>query len=80
VRELTLRVEGMTCRHCVRAVSSALRHVPGVRFMEIKGDRVTLRLDGQADVEALLSAVRQVGFAAARVDANSSSEPTHVVG
>ncbi|WP_338107569.1 heavy-metal-associated domain-containing protein, partial [Acidithiobacillus caldus] len=30
VREIKLEVTGMTCQHCVRAVTTALERIPGV--------------------------------------------------
>ena len=41
--ELHLKIEGMTCQHCVRAVETRLRNTPGI---EVK--RVAI---GEADVK-----------------------------
>jgi len=33
--EKRLRIEGMTCQHCVKAVTNALREVAGVRSVDV---------------------------------------------
>jgi len=45
---IKLRVDGMSCEHCVQAVKKALEGVPGVRSA-----RVSLE-QGLAEVEAAL--------------------------
>ena len=41
--ELHLKIEGMTCQHCVRAVETRLRNTPGIEV-----ERVVI---GEADVK-----------------------------
>ncbi|MEY2341066.1 heavy-metal-associated domain-containing protein [Acidithiobacillus sp. IBUN Pt1247-S3] len=55
--EMQLKIEGMTCEHCVRAASQALRAVPGVQQVEVKlPDSATVQGDTQlADLQAALA-------------------------
>ncbi|WP_437598510.1 CopZ family metallochaperone [Sorangium sp. So ce590] len=60
-----LAIEGMTCGHCVQAVSKALAKVPGVtRVSEVSLERGEAVVEGSAAAEALLAAVREAGYEA----------------
>jgi copper chaperone len=61
---MKLKVEGMTCQHCVRAVSAALEHVPGVEKVTVHLDRGEALVEGLADVQDLVKAVREEGYEA----------------
>lgn len=63
---LKLTVTGMTCDHCVRAVSEALIEVPGVtRVVEVSRDRDEAIVEGDAAVGALIAAIVEEGYQAA---------------
>lgn len=57
-------VTGMTCAHCVQAVSSELRALPGVRDVriELTAGEVTVVSEGPLDVEAVRAAVDEAGY------------------
>ncbi|MCG6861324.1 MAG: cation transporter [Chromatiaceae bacterium] len=60
-----LKITGMNCHHCVRAVEEALKGVPRV----IRVERVELLpgralVEGDADPQALLAAIKEAGYAA----------------
>ena len=64
----TFKVEGMTCDHCVRAVSRALAKVPGVsRVVEVNLARGEARVEGAPDTGAVLTAIRNEGYEATPV-------------
>ncbi len=67
---LDLSIEGMTCASCAARVEQALRRVPGVISAEVnlasEQARVTV---GEGTIEALVSAVRRVGYEANLVTA-----------
>ena len=63
----TYDIKGMTCDHCVRAVTRALAKVPGVSRVE----RVDLAqgravIEGSPDEQAVAAAVRDEGYEAKR--------------
>lgn len=65
---ITLKVEGMTCGHCEAAVRSALETVPGVtRVTEVSRERQIAVAEGDAAIEALISAVEKEGYRATPV-------------
>lgn len=62
---IELRVEGMTCGHCEQAVRQALAAVPGVTaVLAVDRTRQQALVEGEADLEALIAAVKEEGFQA----------------
>ncbi len=60
-----LKVEGMSCNHCVQAVSKALGAVPGVdRVVEVSLERGEVVIEGGADVSQLVVAIEEEGYKA----------------
>lgn len=61
----TLKVTGMTCNHCVMAVTKALNKVAGVEAAEVNLENAQAVIKGGADAQALIDAVKEEGFEAA---------------
>ena len=62
---MRLKVEGMSCNHCVNAVTRALGEVPGVdRVVEVNLESGEAVIEGSADVVQLVAAVEEEGFKA----------------
>lgn len=60
-----LKIEGMTCNHCVEAVRRALAAVPGVtRVLEVDRNSGTASVEGEASVADLIAAVEEEGYTA----------------
>jgi copper chaperone len=59
-----LKVEGMTCHHCVMAVTKALESVDGVRSAKVDLEAGRAEVDGAADVQAMIAAVQEEGYQA----------------
>lgn len=61
---IELKVEGMTCNHCVQAVTRAVKSVdPGADVrVDLAGGMV--RVDSRGTVEALSQALRTAGYPA----------------
>ncbi|ULH17252.1 cation transporter (plasmid) [Deinococcus sp. KNUC1210] len=59
-----LEISGMTCGHCVTAVTKALKSVPGVQDAQVDLKSGTAVVQGQADPGALVSAVVEEGYSA----------------
>jgi copper chaperone len=64
---MELEIEGMTCEHCVHAVTKALRQVPGVQKVQVTLKPGKALVEGQAEVEAMKSAVWEEGYRVTRV-------------
>ncbi len=60
-----LQINGMMCGHCRAAVHSALAELPGVSFVSVDLDRGTAIVEGNVDLQALLTAVEEAGYEAA---------------
>ncbi|MBN8597209.1 MAG: heavy-metal-associated domain-containing protein [Planctomycetes bacterium] len=72
----TLRIDGMTCGHCVQAVTKALSAVPGVEVTSVEmGSAVIEASDGWAAGKAL-AALDEAGYPAKAVgDAAGAGSP-----
>lgn len=67
MKTTTLKIEGMSCGHCVRAVSEALQEVDGVTVAEVdlEGGRATVAYDEtRTGLDSLVAAVTEAGYAA----------------
>ncbi len=62
----TIRIEGMSCQHCVMAVTKALSAVAGIRNVKVDLARgeATYEEDKPVDIELLREAVRKAGYKA----------------
>ena len=65
-KTIELEITGMTCDHCVNAVTGALKDVDGVTDAVVNLDekRATVTAD-DVDIAALLAAVEEEGYTAA---------------
>ena len=63
--EVVLHIEGMHCGACVRRVTQALNHVPGIQVEEVRvgAARVSTQSDA-TDAQAAVDAVNKAGFRA----------------
>lgn len=59
-----IKVQGMSCRHCVMHVTQALKEVPGVTEVVVSLEDGTATVDMNAPVtdEALAAAITDVGY------------------
>jgi copper ion binding protein len=60
----TYRVEGMTCDHCVHAVTSEVGAIPGVRqvIVALASGEVTVTSDQPVATQAVRAAVDEAGY------------------
>jgi len=65
MNKLELEIEGMSCGHCVAAVSEALTEMPGVSVDQVRigAAQVTYHPD-QVSPEQIVLAVEDAGYAA----------------
>jgi copper chaperone len=66
----TLKVQGMTCQHCVRAVTQALESQDGVTRAEVDLQAGRARVDyddGRVSARELANAVAEEGYEAEEV-------------
>ena len=60
----TYTVTGMTCGHCVSAVTEEVTQVPGVTSVDVDlaTGRLTVTSDGPVDDDAVRAAVDEAGY------------------
>jgi copper chaperone CopZ len=64
-REVHLRIEGMSCGHCVHAVTKALEAQPGVSRPKVEIGAATVQADLDVTTpEAIARAVEDAGYEA----------------
>jgi len=63
----TYTVTGMTCGHCVHAVTEELTRLPGVRDVQVdlNSGKVTVKSDGILPIDEVRAAVDEAGYALA---------------
>ena len=59
---LKLNVAGMTCSHCVAAVTRAVNAVPMVESVGVDMERGEVTVMGQPDAEAVRDAIIEEGY------------------
>lgn len=68
MERVSLKVDGMSCGHCVHAVQKAIAAVPGAKVEHLEIGAATVSFDpAQASVGALLDAVADAGYEAQAV-------------
>lgn len=60
-----LKVKGMTCGHCTKAVQEALEGVEGSKKVTVDLASGIAKVEGQANLEQLIAAVEEEGYSAA---------------
>lgn len=69
---LNMKIDGMSCGHCVGAVKQALTKLDGVTITSLGVGQAEVAYDpAKADVPAILAAVGDAGYPA-RATANAS--------
>ena len=62
---LDVSVEGMTCEHCVRAVTQALSTVPGVESVTVDLAAGQVHVTGSPDLATVHDAIAAEGYVVA---------------
>lgn len=65
MQRTSLHIEGMSCGHCLNAVSQALAGIPGVEVESVRIGGAEVRYDEEAtSPKALEAAVTEAGYPA----------------
>jgi copper chaperone len=63
MRQITLRIGGMSCDHCLHAVQRALKAIPGVDVGAVAIGSATVRFDpAKTSVDTLVAAIDDLGY------------------
>lgn len=66
MNKVTLNITGMTCGHCVAAVTKALQAVPGVTAANVNLEKKQAVIEGTSEVAPLITAIVDAGYEANR--------------
>ncbi len=62
---IQLKIEGMTCDHCVRSVTNAVKDVAGVAEARVSLETNSAVVEGeQIDVARIIEAIEEEGYTA----------------
>jgi copper ion binding protein len=67
MEKTTIDVQGMSCEHCVKAVTDAVKDLDGVDKVKVslKKNSATVKYDdAKIELDGIKSAIRQAGFEA----------------
>ena len=66
MERMTMKIDGMTCGHCVSQVTKALKEVEGVKLEQVSVGSATVSFDpAVASEEKITQAVENQGYAVA---------------
>jgi copper chaperone len=64
MKQVNLKVAGMTCGHCVKAVEEALSEVPGAKVESVRVGHASVATEDSVPVGVLIDAVSDAGYEA----------------
>jgi copper chaperone CopZ len=70
-----VRVEGMSCQHCVRAVFTALGGVDGITRADVRIGSADVEHDGTVTIDEIRSAVELAGYSLGETNTNRRALP-----
>lgn len=59
---MVLEVHGMSCGHCVSAITTAVSALPGVAGVDVDLGAGTVRVSGTPDVVQVTAAIEDAGY------------------
>lgn len=59
---IALEVRGMSCQHCVDAITRTVSALPGVTAVEVDLEDAAVRVTGTADDAAVAAAIEDAGY------------------
>jgi copper chaperone len=59
---MVFEVPGMSCGHCVAAITSAVTGLPGVTAVNVELARAEVRVDGTPNPAAVTAAIQEAGY------------------
>ena len=62
MEQITLKVEGMSCGHCVRAVTNAVQALDATAQVQVDLASGEVRVESGLSVEQVLAAIREEGY------------------
>jgi copper chaperone len=59
-----IRIKGMSCMHCVRHVTEALKDLDGVTDVnvDLKGEKATISINREIDDKSIIDSIDEAGY------------------
>lgn len=58
----TIKIQGMSCQHCVGSTRKALEEIPGISNVQINLEKGEATFDGKVDSQTVKEAITRIGF------------------
>jgi copper chaperone len=62
MQNVSLKIAGMSCGHCVMAVKGALNEVEGITVHDVQVGAARIEIAAPATVEAACAAIQEAGY------------------
>lgn len=62
MRVMTLQLDGLHCRHCVKSVENALFELPTMKQVKVDLATQTVVIESEESVETLTDTILDIGF------------------
>ncbi len=59
---MKIKIEGMSCQHCVGHVTEALKNIPGLSDVNVSLEEKCATVSGSADPEVIKAAIDDAGY------------------
>ena len=74
-KQLTFKIDGMSCQHCVQTVTDTLSALPGIDHVNVnlKKGQASMQTTAQLDPGQIAAAVQELGFSAQPIETPQKS-------
>lgn len=62
MQNVSVKIAGMSCGHCVMSVKGALNEVAGVQASEVKVGSASVSFEAPATIESIAAAINESGY------------------
>lgn len=63
MKNVTLKVQGMSCQHCVQSIEGALKKIGAAGSVDLRNNKVDVSFDeNQLSVERIIEAIEEQGY------------------
>lgn len=59
---MKIKIEGMSCQHCIAHVTEALKNIPGLSDIKVSLEEKCATVSGSADPAAIKAAIEEEGY------------------
>jgi copper chaperone len=71
MKTVRLQIEGMSCQHCVAAVTRTFDGIEGIVGLNVEIGRAEFRVPEKFDLESLIEAIEDQGYSVVNIESDS---------